>query len=218
MKAQCRKTEENMNTLPSYDQLPSDPSRSPKSSWEVWGDDDQLGAINLLTPDRVEAGIACARKGRIFSLNWDVELPNPPFYNREPLKHTIVPLNSAHDDCYDHFYPQQSSQWDALCHVGHPQYGYYNGRTAEDFTGLSGSKNGIDHWARRGIAGRGVLLDVARYFAAKGQPLNPADRVEISIEDLTRVARDGIYEFLLTSAPLNKIGGVGSPANALAIK
>jgi kynurenine formamidase len=31
-------------------------------------------------------------------------------------------------------------------------------------------------------------------------------------------ARDGVYEFLLTSAPLNARGGIGSPPNALAIK
>jgi hypothetical protein len=31
-------------------------------------------------------------------------------------------------------------------------------------------------------------------------------------------AQDGIYECLLTSAPLNAKGGIGSPPNALAIK
>jgi hypothetical protein len=31
-------------------------------------------------------------------------------------------------------------------------------------------------------------------------------------------ADDGVYEFMLTSAPLNMPGGVGSPPNALAIK
>jgi hypothetical protein len=31
-------------------------------------------------------------------------------------------------------------------------------------------------------------------------------------------ASDGVYEGLFTSAPLNKLGGIGSPANALAVK
>jgi len=31
-------------------------------------------------------------------------------------------------------------------------------------------------------------------------------------------ASDGVYEGMLVSAPLNKVGGSGSPANALAIK
>ncbi len=39
------------------------------------------------------------------------------------------------------------------------------------------------------------------------------------LEDLAAdCAEDGVYEFLLTSAPLNLLGGVGSPPNALAIK
>ena len=31
-------------------------------------------------------------------------------------------------------------------------------------------------------------------------------------------AADGRYEFLVTSAPLNLPGGIGSPANALALR
>jgi len=39
------------------------------------------------------------------------------------------------------------------------------------------------------------------------------------LEDLgADCAADGVYEFMLTSAPLNVPGGVGSPPNALAIK
>ncbi len=39
------------------------------------------------------------------------------------------------------------------------------------------------------------------------------------LEDLAAdCAQDGVYEFMLTSAPLNVPGGVGSPPNALAIK
>ena len=40
-----------------------------------------------------------------------------------------------------------------------------------------------------------------------------------SLDDLAAdCAADGVYEFMLTSAPLNVPGGVGSPPNALAIK
>lgn len=319
-----------MHNLPSYDELPISPDKPPRSAWGVWGDDDELGAINLLTPDRVRDGVSCARQGKVFSLNWDLEMPDPPFYGRGPLTHTVTGGGDGHDDHYDDFYPQQSSQWDALCHVGHTQHGYYNGRTPADFTGRAGARNGIEHWARRGIVGRGVLLDLPRYYAAVGQPWEPNRTYEIAPGDLVRVAAaqrtelkpgdilllrtgwmawystldragreevartameqsiqvpgfangeemarflwdshfaaaatdtstfeawphefvvgqylhmdvlallgipigemwflddlaadcaaDGIYEFLLTSAPLNIVGGVGSPPNALAIK
>jgi kynurenine formamidase len=319
------------NPLPRYDELPVAKDRPPGSSWGLWGDDDQLGAINLLTPDRVQAGLRAAHTGRVFSLNWQLELPSPPLYGREPLRHTIFAVDgNIRDDRYDDFYPQGSSQWDSLSHVGHPEYGFYNGRTAADFTGRPGTKNGIEHWARRGIVGRGVLLDAAAHLAAEGRPLDPAGSAEITPDDLRATARrqgttlevgdillirtgwlgwydelgedervalaraggqaaspgpssgedmarflwdnhvaavatdtgafeawphemrtgpggyahfdviallgipigemfvldelaadcamDGRYEFLLTSAPLNKLGGVGSPPNALAIK
>jgi kynurenine formamidase len=174
--------------LPDYDDLPIDPSRPPHSAWGVWGDDDEIGAINLLTQDRVRAGLACARQGKVFPLNWDLELPDPPFYGRGPLRHTVVDQGDGQDDFYDAFYPQQSSQWDGLSHVGHSEYGYYNGRTPADFTGRPGAKNGVEHWARRGIVGRGVLLDAARHFAAQGRPIDPTRTLDITPDDLVGIA------------------------------
>ncbi len=48
-----------------------------------------------------------------------------------------------------------------------------------------------------------------------GMPLGELWSLEALAEDC---AADGVYEFLLTSVPLNLRGGVGSPPNALAIK
>ena len=39
-------------SLPSYAQLPVDPSKPKGSSWGVWGDNDVFGCLNLLTPER----------------------------------------------------------------------------------------------------------------------------------------------------------------------
>lgn len=39
--------------LPSFDELP-DFKGKPGCAWDVWGRDDQLGTINLLTPDVVK--------------------------------------------------------------------------------------------------------------------------------------------------------------------
>ncbi len=137
-----------MSDLPSYDDLPVSAGKPPGSAWGLWGDDDELGTINILTPGHVKAGLAAARSGRVFSLNWDLESPDPPFFGREQLRQVIKQLNPyAHDDYYDNFYPQQSSQWDALSHVGHPVHGTYNGRSGADFTGRPGAKNDIEPWA-----------------------------------------------------------------------
>ena len=40
-----------------------------------------------------------------------------------------------------------------------------------DFAGVADEEHGIHHWARRGIAGRAVLADLARWRAAIGRPL-----------------------------------------------
>ncbi len=170
--------------LPRYDQLPVDPSKPPKSAWGLFGDDDELGTVNLLTPERVRDALALPTRGAVFSLNWDVEMPDPPILGRKPLQHHIIDLRPGSDDYYDRFYPQASSQWDALCHMPHPRYGYYNGRTQAEVTGRPGSRNGIEHWARRGIVGRFVLADVERYRRESGRPLRQDEPDPVRPEDL----------------------------------
>lgn len=39
--------------LPEYDQLPIHSKYPPKTAWGLWGDDDDLGTLNLLTEERV---------------------------------------------------------------------------------------------------------------------------------------------------------------------
>ena len=41
--------------LPSYAELPIKPGAPPGSAWGVFGDHDQVGTINLLTPERIVA-------------------------------------------------------------------------------------------------------------------------------------------------------------------
>jgi kynurenine formamidase len=170
--------------LPRYRDLPVDPSKPAGSAWGVFGDDDEVGTINLLTPERVRRGAALVRKGSVFSLNWDVELPDPPVLGRHPMRHHYVDLKPGTDDYYDGFYPQASSQWDSLCHMAHPEHGFYNGRSMADVTGKRGSRNGIDNWARRGIAGRFVLADVARWREQQGHPVDNAERDAIDIDQI----------------------------------
>ena len=54
------------NRLPSYDELPYKPGNPPRSAWGLWGDYDQIGTINLLTPERVTAAAKLVRRVRPF--------------------------------------------------------------------------------------------------------------------------------------------------------
>lgn len=168
--------------LPSYAELPLDDRHPPGCAWGVFGADDEVGTINLLTPERVVRAAGLVRTGQVFSLNWELGKPDPPVLGREALHHTVFDLpGGGTDDRYDGFFPQVSSQWDALSHMEAPGHGYYNGRTREEVGHGPGSRNGIDNWARRGIVGRFVLADVARWREHVGDPIDNAERDVIDV-------------------------------------
>jgi hypothetical protein len=162
--------------LPSYDELPVVPGAPTGSSWGLWGESDTLGCLNLLTTERVTAGVACAMRGAVFNLNLELELPSPPLFDRSAFEHVVHDFVVGHDDELSGFNTQSSTQWDGFRHIRHPVHGHYNG--------VADADHGIHHWARRGIVGRAVLADVARWRAAVGRPLDPAAADVIEIEDL----------------------------------
>ncbi len=179
--------------VPSYDELPVRPGAPAGAAWGVFGDDDEVGTINLLTPERVIAASSSIRSGKVFSLNLPINIPDPPLFTRGKHSHTvkIFPnLDFVLDDYLDNFYPQASSQWDALAHVKHPVHGAYNGIPDREITGRGGMRLGIDNLARRGIAGRGVLADVARYYDRVGKSINFTKAESIPLEDVQATLED----------------------------
>lgn len=154
--------------VPSYRELPVMDGAPPGSSWGVWGAGDVLGCLNLITSEAVQRGLAAARKGRVFCLNLELELPDPPLAGRAPFRHTVTALAPfASEDLLSDWNTQGSTQWDGFRHVRSPVYGAYGGVNEAD--------HGLHHWARRGIATRGVLADVARWRQAQGRPIAPGE-------------------------------------------
>jgi kynurenine formamidase len=173
--------------LPSYGELPVRPGAPQGAAWGVFGDSDEVGTINLLSPDRVVAAAGSIRSGKVFALNLPINIPDPPLFTRGKHTHTVKIFPNADyvlDDYLDNFYPQASSQWDALCHVKHPMLGAYNGIPDHQITGRGGTRLGIDNLARRGIAGRGVLADIGRYYERAGKTINYTQPQSIPLEDL----------------------------------
>lgn len=186
--------------LPSYRDLPVVPGNPPKTAWGLFGPDDNVGMFNLQTPERIVAAARLVRTGRVFPMNWEQEKPDPPLYSRGRFRHTVfrdIPVGNHGDDVLDNFFTQASSQWDGLTHVGDFEHGFWGGVTAAELR-QTGDKTrlGIDHWARRGIAGRAVVLDVARYLDSQGRPLDCSQRVDITVDDLeaTRAAQGVVFE------------------------
>ncbi|MGH9841474.1 MAG: hypothetical protein ACREEM_22195 [Blastocatellia bacterium] len=75
--------------LPDFAELPVKSEYPPHSAWGLFGDEDQIGTLNLLTPERVAAAARLVRRGEVFALNWELELPHPPLFKRAALEHTI---------------------------------------------------------------------------------------------------------------------------------
>lgn len=172
-----------MDHLPTYDELPVRAGAPEGSSWGLWGDEDTLGCLNLLQdPNQVIRAAGLIRRGAVFPLDWDRALPNPPLYGRPAMQHEVSgEPGRTQDDLLNQFNPQASSQWDGFRHFG------TNGSV---YNGLPSQQHGVDQWARRGIVGRAVLVDVARWRQRIGQPLDMTVSVDIGAEELDAILRD----------------------------
>jgi kynurenine formamidase len=184
-----------MTELPSYRELPPAP-RGGRSAWGLFGAGDNIGLINLLTPERIAAAARLVVRGQVFPLDLPLGSVNPALArSRGAPRHTVLhdPGSVGFDDLYDNFYPQCSSQWDSLGHVGYAPDEFYNGATEADVQ--SGARNTIEHWARHGLAGRAVLLDVAAAASEAGLPYQPGESVPIGVDELELARRRAGVEY-----------------------
>ncbi len=142
-----------------------------------------------MTPARVLAATGLVKTGDVFSLNAPITAIEPPMFGRVAPRHTIIDENEGRDfdDLLDEFNPQSSSQWDSLAHVGYTKDVFYNGASADDVR--TGRRNTIEHWARRGIVGRGVLLDIDAELGGAGVAFDPGDTTRISVAMLEDARR-----------------------------
>ena len=153
------------------------------SNWGRWGTDDELGALNLLTPARRAAAAAMVRSGLTVSLANDVPTV-PSAENPFPAHHHMLASGDALDSNGIPGYEATRdyvgtdvhglgiTHIDALCHM-FVRGRTYNGRTAETVPSTGATANTIMAVAD-GIVGRGVLLDVPRALGVPHLPGNSA--------------------------------------------
>lgn len=173
-----------MGVIPPFDELPVFEKTGDRHAWKVWGDSDGLGSVNRLTPERVLAACRAIRQGKV--INLDLELTEPFPNLRPPYHHEISVSRSGRDDHLDGFYLQGSSQIDGLGHIRYREYGYWGGREDD---AVDRGEIGISHWAKHGIVGRGILIDVERYADAAGfAGYDPLERVAVGPEAIAAIA------------------------------
>jgi len=147
------------------------------NNWGRWGDADQRGTVNLITPARREAALKLVRTGRTVSLARDIG-PQPAL-----MYHATFPSNRERADVvldrFDLVYHGYTiTHIDALCHVAWDGQ-LYNGRPfMQSLTAAGATWCPIDPLFD-GITSRGVLLDVAagrkEGYVAVGQPVTPRE-------------------------------------------
>lgn len=154
---------------PSFDSLPLQKDGPPGNAWGLYGEDDELGMLNLLTHETTLAAAKEIVHGVRVSTDWPLDRMEVPAFNRQRFEqklHHKAP-RTVNDDILT-FNTQSSSQWDGFRHFGYQEHKrYFNNRKQEDFT--TSSQNGIHAWVDAGgIVGRGVLLDYQSWAESQG--------------------------------------------------
>ncbi|MGH2964109.1 MAG: cyclase family protein [Solirubrobacterales bacterium] len=152
------------------------------SNWGRWGEEDERGALNYLTPQRVTAASRLVRSGETVTLSLPLNT-RPAIDNPEPADHRMTMLTDvdigsgtlrfAKDYVGADYHNDGHSHIDALCHVAFDG-ALYNGRPSSSVTSEGAPLDAIEA-VKDGLVGRGVLLDVPRLL---GVPwLEPGEHV-----------------------------------------
>lgn len=185
------------------------------SNWGRWGDDDQLGALNLITPGKKVAAAKLVSAGKTISMARTMpvdSLPKNALANRPPVIKgsavNVYGIDIEHGYFWERYeveyHGSDISHVDALCHVAY-QGKVYNGASfvevASKDTGC-GSHNVMA--LKDGVLTRGVLIDLP------GVEVKPKDILDWEKKTGIRIA-SGDAVFLRSGRDIykdgNKIGG-----------
>lgn len=165
------------------------------STWGDFGEDDQIGRLNLLTEEKVLQGVREVKVGKVFCLSLPLDLPGGTVLNERRLPPNLSPttkdgkpymnfpmsnVNGASVDVLSDdqvtLCLQYSTQWDGLSHIGakfdamddgNAGMVYYNGyRAGEHILGSHDDEAGCETGCRHHASGA-LRLGIENY-AAKG--------------------------------------------------
>ena len=143
------------------------------SNWGRWGDDDQLGALNLITEAKRVAAARLVETGRVVSMAREMTVENPADAvaagaDRPPVLRGSVRTVFGIDTDNGYFWERYEIEYhgslvthiDALCHVA------WNGRVYNDraFEAVASTGDGCTEMGsinlKDGLVTRGVLIDL----------------------------------------------------------
>ncbi len=128
------------------------------SNWGRWGSDDQLGTLNLITPQIRKEAAALVKEGISVSLSMDLDVDSS-LNNTQPFQHDLFRFGQWTMDTYSiSYHGYTHSHIDAQRHIAHDGK-IYNGYPLEDVDHIGSGNMGIHHM-KNGIFTRGVLVDI----------------------------------------------------------
>lgn len=137
-----------------------------------YGPEDEIGAANLLTPDRAKAAAGLVTDGKTYSLGLTLDSTVPAFAPRsmsiailqpgQVNNSGLGPTKTTYNDDIFMGWLGIGSQIDGLGHIGEDHV-YYNGNDGSDFVAADGMKKlGIEKVPP--IVTRGVLLNMSKFY------------------------------------------------------
>jgi kynurenine formamidase len=160
-----------------------------KEAWHRWGEDDERGALNAITADRVREAVALVRTGRVMSLAQPLSAQTPVPGHRGHFMHLMnrdggdYAAGARRPDGFQFaedtlvLANHTGTHIDALCHVWYDDE-LYNGFSCHSIRSTTGAAHcGVDKLG--GIVTTGILVDLVRL---RGRPL--AEGEAVSAADL----------------------------------
>lgn len=157
-----------------------------KSNWGRWGEQDERGALNAVTPESVLAALSVAGRGRVLSLAQPLDDRTPVPHGKVPPAHYMT--RDGGDYAVDGRLLGRSrlsedvlmmgthagTHIDSLAHVWYGEQ-LFNGHDQSTLKSRGASRCGSDKLAP--IIARGVLLDVAAHLGV------PALGVDVAVTE-----------------------------------
>lgn len=163
------------------------------NNWGRWGDDDEVGTLNFITPEKIRSAASLVRSGKVFSLELPLDGSGPQtgaFGRVNPVHQMVAtgtdyvagkqdwPLDWGVADDSLFLFLQGGTQWDALAHIFH-QGKMYNGFDANRVHAKGAEVCGIEN--QKTVVSRGVLLDIPRVLGV--DYMDPGDPIDGDLLD-----------------------------------
>ncbi len=157
-------------------------------NWGRWGDDDERGALNMLTPEVVLRATQACRTGKVYNLGLPVQRSGVPVFDYRGAPQRLTLTSQTDESNFAAFGApsglganedtlvipaHNGTHVDALCHV-YSEGQMYNGYSKDSFSSQGGAGHcGIEKTG--GFAAHAVLADLAGHMGV--ECLEPGYRI-----------------------------------------